>query len=76
MSLLLEKRKSANMLIEAVTSGRVLPMPSSLASVTECFSLLNRTFPELLLNLVTEMPLDHGETTQDGRSLILCFPVR
>ena len=58
MSLLLEKRKSANMLIDAVTSGRVLPMPSSLASVTECFSLLNRTFPELLLNLVTGMPLD------------------
>ena len=33
-------------------------MPSSLAGVQECFPLLYRTFPELLLDLILEMPLD------------------
>jgi len=33
-------------------------MPSSLAGVQECFPLLYRTFPELLIDLISEMPLD------------------
>lgn len=58
IALLLEKRKSAQMLLDAVVAGRLSTMPASLAGIVECFPLLNRTFPELLLDLVCNMPLE------------------
>ena len=50
-ALLLEKRASAVLLLDAVADGRVPTMASCLSAVTECFPLLSRTFPELLLDL-------------------------
>jgi hypothetical protein len=68
MALLLEKRDATAMLVETVASGRVSTMPSSLAAVTECFSLMCKVFPGLLLDLICQTPLEKEPEmiAQDG----------
>jgi WD40 repeat protein len=68
MALLLEKRDATSMLIETVASGRVSTMPSSLGAVTECFSLMCKVFPNLLLDLIcqTDLEKEPEMIAQDG----------
>jgi len=57
-ALFLEKYDATAMLLEAVASGRVSTMPSSLAAVVECLPVLAGAFPKILLGLMCKMPLD------------------
>jgi WD40 repeat protein len=53
------KRKHVETLLQAVSSGRVSTLASSLAAVSESFPKLCKTFPRLFLDFISEMPLDH-----------------